>query len=47
MRGTDDDDVEEGDYSNQEESKGIEMTATILQAAQIADSNEVNVGFGV
>ena len=32
---------------NHEESKGIEMTATILQAAQIGDSSDINVGFDV
>ena len=48
VKDTDGDDVEEAeDQYNYEESKGIEMTATILQAAQIGDSSDINVGFEV
>ena len=43
---TDDDNMEDSER-NYEESKGIEMTATILQAAQIGDSSDINVGFDV
>ena len=48
VKGTD---AESGEGANEneyyEESKGIEMTATILQAAQLADNSEINVGFDV
>ena len=48
VKRTDADNAEGADENEYyEESKGIEMTANILQAAQLNDNSEVNVGFDV